>query len=138
MTDDLTAAVARLREYAGSHATSCPKPEVRTVLAALERLRNDLERERVRLAACGVAAMQNTRSSARDRIAHDSFAWSASYSDVCRAVDKEMDERERAERAEAERDTLAAIVRAADEMHLKPTMDNINAWADARAKWEGK
>lgn len=38
----------------------------------------------------------------------------------------------------AERDTLAAIVRAADEMHLKPTMDNINAWADARAKWEGK
>ena len=45
---------------------------------------------------------------------------------------------QRAERAEAERDTLAAIVRAADAMHLKPTMDNINAWVKARAKWEDK
>lgn len=41
-------------------------------------------------------------------------------------------------RLRAERDTLAAIVRAADAMHLKPTMDNINAWLEARAKWEGK
>lgn len=33
---------------------------------------------------------------------------------------------------------LTAIVRAADTMHLKPTMDNINAWLEARAKWGGE
>lgn len=109
-----------------------------TAKAEIERLRAELERERMRLVACSVAAIQNTRKSARDRITSESWAWSASYGDICRAVDREITERERAERAEAERDTLAAIVRAADAMHMSPTMDNINAWVEARAKWEGK
>lgn len=42
------------------------------------------------------------------------------------------------EAAQAERDAMLAIVRAADTMHLKPTMDNINAWLEARAKWGGE
>lgn len=46
MTDDLTAAVARLREYAGSHATHCPKSEVRIVLAALDAAQADARRGR--------------------------------------------------------------------------------------------
>lgn len=82
--------------------------------AALAAMGDDLERERVRLAACGVAAMQNTRTSAANgRMARDAWAWSASYADVCRAVDSQMDERERAEQAErkfeqAEMDHYAA------------------------------
>ena len=68
----------------------------------IEQLRAVLERERMRLVACGVAAMQNTRESAKQRIPRDNEYWSASYDDVCRTVDKQMDEREHAERAEAD------------------------------------
>lgn len=46
MTIELTAAVARLREYAGSHATHCPKPDVRAVLTALEAAQADARRYR--------------------------------------------------------------------------------------------
>ena len=113
-----------------------------TAKAEIERLRAELERERMRLVACSVAAIQNTRKSARDRITSESWAWSASYGDICRAVDREITERERAERAEAERDTLAAIVRAADAMreHFNDSIA-FRSWRDAfdraRAKWEG-
>jgi hypothetical protein len=53
-----------------------------------------LETERLRLAACGVAAMANTPTTARERITPDSPYYSASYSDVCRMVDREMCYRE--------------------------------------------
>ena len=49
----------------------------------------ELERERMRLAACGVAAMSNTPETIAKRINADSDYFSASYSDVCRAVDRE-------------------------------------------------
>lgn len=58
-------------------------------------LRNQLEREQVRLAACGVVALANTRESAqtsRDGI-HPDFL-SGSLHDVSGAVDREMDLRE--------------------------------------------
>lgn len=95
--------------------------------AAIEPLRAELERERVRLAACGVAAMQNTRTSAKDRMPPDAWAWSASYSDVCRAVDNEMNERERAERAEAERDALRA--------ERDALREDAERWSALRALW---
>ena len=101
---------------------------------ALERLRAELERERMRLVACSVAAIQNTRKSARDRITSESWAWSASYGDICRAVDREITERERAERAEAERDTLAAIVRAADAMRTVYATDGCECSNCAKAR----
>lgn len=53
-------------------------------------LRKQLELERVRLAGCGVAATANTPASAATRIARGSPYWSASYGDVCAAVDREM------------------------------------------------
>lgn len=79
-----------------------------------ERLRAELERERMRLVACGVAADANTRMSANvSRIYSDSKYWSAAYNAVCNAIDREMmlrDERdeykERAEKAERERDEV--------------------------------
>lgn len=54
----------------------------------------EAERLRIQLAACGVAAIQNTRGSAKERLTPDNPYWSASYGDVCRAVDREMDLRE--------------------------------------------
>ena len=55
-----------------------------------ERLRAELERERMRLAACGVVAMANTpESAARARDIHPDYR-SASCDDVARAVDSEM------------------------------------------------
>lgn len=44
----------------------------------------------MRLAACGVAAMQNTPSSIAGRITQDNPYWSASYHDVCAAVNREI------------------------------------------------
>ena len=66
-----------------------------------DALKAELEHERLRLAACGVAATQNTAKTVADRIAKEHPCWSVSYGDVCAAVDREMSLR-------AERDTLKA------------------------------
>lgn len=50
------------------------------------------------LAAISVASIQNTRTSAKERIGRDSPFWTAAYDDVCKAVDREMAHRENAER----------------------------------------
>jgi len=55
--------------------------------AEVERLAADAETERMRLAGCGVAAMQDTPTSIKDRITEGHPYWSASYGDVCRRVD---------------------------------------------------
>ena len=66
-------------------------------IAALEA---DLERERIRLAACGVVAGANTRDSAAKVRQMSPEYRSASLDDVERAVDREIAERERREDAE--------------------------------------
>lgn len=56
-----------------------------------DQLRDDLDTERLRLAACGAAALCNTEDSAkRSRIDSSNPYWSASYGDVCAMVDREM------------------------------------------------
>lgn len=78
---------------------------VETVREALEtinalraeqaRLTEELECERMRLAACGVAADQNTQQSRQQhRLPADSPSRSGSYDAVCAAVDREILERE--------------------------------------------
>lgn len=58
--------------------------------AEIERLRAELERERMRLAACGVVALANTPESAKKaRDMHPDYR-SASCDDVARMVDKQM------------------------------------------------
>lgn len=59
----------------------------------------ELETLRMQLVGCGVAAMQNTERSKAGRITKDSPYWSASYGDVCRAVDAEIEARENYQRA---------------------------------------
>lgn len=56
----------------------------------LDRLRAELERERMRLAACGVVALANTPETAAEaRKMRDEYR-SASCDDVAAAVDREM------------------------------------------------
>ena len=62
---------------------------------------DECERLRMQLAACGVAALSNTpESAAKNRLAPENKYYSASYQDVCRAVDSEMKLREKLEAAE--------------------------------------
>ena len=72
----------------------------------LAQSRAEVEQLRMQLAACGVAAMCNTPETVAQRITRDSPYWSASYGDVCAAVDREM--LLRGKLAEA-REALAAV-----------------------------
>lgn len=80
------------------------------------RLENEIETLRVQLAACGVAAMQNTEESATQRIDKLSPYWSASYGDVCRAVDSEMCSRAALASKDAEMAELRALLEEAREL----------------------
>ena len=65
------------------------------------KLREELDDERMRHAACGVVAMSNTRESAeRNRKMLPKY-WSASVQDVAKAVDREMEHRDRITTLEA-------------------------------------
>lgn len=67
-----------------------------------DALRAELERERMRLAACGVVANANTTDSAvAARDMHPDY-WSASCGDVSRAVDREIALRAEVEQLKAE------------------------------------
>ena len=76
----------------------------------VERLRDELETERMRVVACGVIALSNTRESAeRQRKMHQKYRC-ASVIDVERAVDREMDLHEEVERLRAALDALGVAI----------------------------
>jgi len=97
--------------------------ELRPIMARVEELqkeRDDLaaevERLRVQLAGCGVAAMTNTHLSREQQaIDSDTYGWSDSYRAVHEAVGREIAERERAEAAEAEVERLRAALEGGDD-----------------------
>lgn len=66
------------------------------------------ERTAMLLAAISTASIQNTRESAKERVGRDNPYCTQAYLDVCAAVDREMAQRERAERAEADLGTQSA------------------------------
>lgn len=63
-------------------------------------LRAEVERMTMQAAACMTAAFQNTRDSAKERIGRDNPYWTQAYQDVCDAVDREIEWRERAQSSE--------------------------------------
>ena len=75
-----------LRDYGQGYSAAVAERAASHIIA----LRAELERERMRLCACGVAAMANTpESAANARQTHPDYR-SASLSDVEQAVDREM------------------------------------------------
>ncbi len=84
--------------------------EIDRLLSLANALKAEVERERLRLAACGVVALANTPESAlRAREMHYNYQ-SASCDDVAKAVDREMELR-----AEVER-LLGLLIRVEDGM----------------------
>jgi hypothetical protein len=74
---------------------TCKKEDVTAVLGeciacSYVKVLQDLETERMRLVACGVASLENTAKTVKERIGRDNPYWSASYGDVCAAVDREI------------------------------------------------
>ena len=108
----------------------CTKVDDRSVLdAAIERiaqLEAELETGRMRLAACGVVALANTRGSAE--IARDMLPQyrSGSCEEVEKAVDREMALRDRVEQLEAEN------------KHLREALEARRDWFAAQLKGANK
>ena len=78
----------------------------------LNEARASLKQCQMQLAACGVIAGCNTRTTLSEQLpTPGSYSYSASLRDVAKAVTRERKERERAERAEAKLAALLAAVR---------------------------
>ncbi len=69
-----------------------------TLAAEVRRLSDDVDQLRCQLAGCGVAALENTVGSRSRRAVRGDYGHSASYEDVCNAVDREIALREENER----------------------------------------
>lgn len=82
--------------------------EIYELLEERDRLIEEVEVERMKVVACGVAATQNTEFTRQQRIPRDNPYYSASYADVCNAVDREMELRSKVE-------TIADLLREEDE-----------------------
>jgi hypothetical protein len=93
---------------------------ITTLRADNARLSDELETDRMRLAACGVVAMSNTtESAAKNRDMHPIYR-SASCDDVARAVDREMALRAEVARLRA---AIAYWVQAADYMRAQQQLE---------------
>lgn len=70
--------------------------------------------------------MQNTRETMKDRIGPDHPQYSASYGDVCRAVDREVELREQLQAAvtEARGQVIAEIRARIESLHPRVAGDN--------------
>ena len=109
MDTDLSEAISQ--EVADLYSITAAEIEAKD--ARIKELEAELERERIRLAACGVIAMANTVDSAakaRDMLPE---YWSASAQDCASAVDREMDYRSRLAVTERERDELRKALQKA-------------------------
>ena len=76
--------------------------------AEVRRLQDEIEQLRCQLAGCGVAALENTVSSRSRRAVRGDYGYSASYEEVCNAVDREISLREENERLRIENAALRA------------------------------
>jgi hypothetical protein len=79
--------------------------------AEIEQLNAELERERMRLSACGIVALANTEESAtKARLMHDDYR-SASCDDVARMVDVQMKLRTQVEQLNAKVAMMSEVIK---------------------------
>lgn len=89
-TEQLHEAVRLARRMSANGLTAEEEDQAAAILRRVPELEAELERERMRLAACGVVALANTpESAAKARDMHDDYK-SASCDDVARMVDEQM------------------------------------------------
>jgi hypothetical protein len=121
----------RVLSALGMEEEGDPVQEITSIKDELAATRAELDRERIRLAACGVVALANTpESAARAREMHDEYR-SASCDDAARAVDEQM--RLRAELARA----MLVINSAQCVRHESPALSEAIFALEGRVKeWE--
>lgn len=123
---------------------ACFDPQQHDV-AVLRQQRDELiaqiEQLRCQLAGCGAVAMQNTCDSTAQRAAPGDYGYSASYAEVCLAVDREIAMREqRDELLAALQDALGDLEflkNAPDSAYARPDDETIKAVRAAIAKAGG-
>lgn len=95
----------------------------------LGELKQQLETERMRLAACGVVALANTPGSAIEAREMQPEYWSESCAEVARAVDREMEHRDRVKALEQQ---LASQM-VPDGWKMVPAAERVafEKWAEA-------
>ena len=94
--------IGRARELVDRKFIAAAPTIIRDLLAEVERLREDIEQLRVQLAACGVAAMCNTKQSrGQQKCVVGDYGWSQSYQDVVNAVGREIALRDQLQAAQA-------------------------------------
>jgi hypothetical protein len=113
LTEELNNILAKLATLERENAELKAGEDV--LFAEVKGLKAELETARLQLAGCGVAAMQNTEKTIADRITKDNPNWSASYGDVCNAVDREMKLRSELETMKVQRDLYK---RCLDELRI--------------------
>lgn len=92
--------------------------EIDDLRAALQERDAEIERLRVQLAGCGVAALGNTGASKLQRVKPEDYGYSESYAAVCRAVDREIEQRKVLEQALEVLDGVEALLSSMDVTHL--------------------
>jgi hypothetical protein len=113
-----------------------------TLTARCEALEAEAETERIKLAACTTAAFGNTPDRVAERLAPGHPYWSASYGDVCGAVDREMALRVRCEALEQEvarsvgdEDHTSALLQSVLQMLGVPAFSKDYFTEDRRWNW---
>jgi hypothetical protein len=105
---DITRLTTLLHNERGEHVDLAQRHA--DVKQDLARLRKELERERIRLAACTQAALDNTDDAIKERrLSQDNEYWSATYGDVCAAVDREIALRQENARLREEKESLTNL-----------------------------
>lgn len=89
---------AVIEAYRKSVDEPAPAKACKSVYVEIEELK---ELHRTQLVAISTACGQNTKDSSLQRIPRSNVYWTPAYEDVCRVVDREIAERERAEKAES-------------------------------------
>lgn len=107
-----------------------PHRDYQAALDEVATLRAELETERMRLAVCTAAALGNTPEAVAQRLPREHPYWSASYGDVCAAVDREMALRARLTQLETALGSLVALYGPDTDYHhvIEP-----HAWAEILA-----
>ena len=94
-------------------------PRTPDLIAERNRLLEELETERMRLACCGVVALSNTEGSAETARACLPKYWSASAGDVAAAVDREMALRHERDQLRQQVTAMQCALADADKQNLE-------------------
>ncbi len=103
----------------GRMRAALAQPEPEGVEDRIAKLEADLDRERLRLAACGVVAMADTPESAAKARDMSPECHSASLADVIRQIDALMELRDALSQPEPKVPTVMEIIELADEIEAE-------------------